>query len=64
MLGGLFFPLLKRAKKNVDFKKNQLKKKLYIYTHTGECKTEKLESKIWVNEALDSQDSELVPMFR
>lgn len=60
MLGGLFFPLLKRAKK----KKSTKKEIVYIYTHTGECKTEKLESKIWVNEALDSQDSEFVSMFR
>lgn len=64
MLGDLFFPLLKRAKKNVDFKKNQLKKRncdVYIYIDTLE--NVKLESKIWVNEALDNQDSELVPMF-
>lgn len=32
---------------------------MYIYIDT----LEKLESKIWVNEALDNQDSELVPMF-
>lgn len=63
MLGDLFFPLLKRAKKNVDFKKNQLKKKKLWYIYIDTLENVKLESKIWVNEALENQDSELVPMF-
>lgn len=36
---------------------------MYIYIYIDTLENVKLESKIWVNEALDNQDSELVPMF-